>query len=498
MSRYPVLPVDVAPGPPKARLGAVPVALPDAVLGRLRSACPVVDTSDEQRVEAGRDWWPLSFTWARQGQVPALPAAVARPTSTAEVAAVVAVCGEASVPVTAAAGRSGVGGGSIPKLGGVALDLRGLDGLVEVNDLDLVATARAGMNGLAFEESLRADGFTSGHWPQSIALSSVGGWAACRGAGQYSTRYGKAEDMVVGLEVVLADGSVIRTGGRGPREACGPDLTQLFVGSEGTLGIITEVSMRIHPVAPAERRAAWSFPSFSDGLHACRRILRRGATPAVLRLYDERESKDHGGDGHRSVLLVLDEGEPTLIDGTMAIVGEECDGDDVGVLDGEALLDRWLLRRNDVSALGHAIDAGLVVDTCEIAGRWSALPAIHADACAAAGAAGAFVVSAHQSHAYPDGACLYFTFAGAPGGGLDGGDVFYAAAWGAIVGASLAHGGTLSHHHGVGLNRARYLPAALGPAFGVLAAVKVALDPAGILNPGGLGLPSPLGSVSWP
>jgi alkyldihydroxyacetonephosphate synthase len=474
------------------------VVLPDAVLDRLRAACAVVDTGDAERVEAGRDWWPLAFTWARQGQVPALPAAVARPTTTAEVAAVVAVCGQASVPVTAAAGRSGVCGGSIPKLGGVALDLRGLAGLVDVDHVDLVATARAGTNGLAFEESLRAEGLTSGHWPQSIALSSVGGWAACRGAGQYSTRYGKAEDMVVGLEVVLADGSVVCTGGRGPREAAGPDLTQLFVGSEGTLGLITEVSMRIHPVARAERLGAWSFPSFGAGLDACRSILRRGATPAVLRLYDDRESKEYGGDGHHSVLLVLDEGEPALIDATMAIVGEECAGDGAAVLDGEALLGRWLRRRNDVSALGHAIDAGLVVDTCEIAARWSALPAIHADACAAAAAAGAFVVSAHQSHAYPDGACLYFTFAGAPAGGLAGGDAFYADAWGAIVGASLAHGGTLSHHHGVGLNRARYLPGALGPAFGVLAAVKAALDPAGILNPGGLGLPSPLGAVAWP
>ncbi len=498
MTRYPPLPVDVAPGPPTARLGSSTVGVPDPVLSRLRSACPVVDTDDRQRAEAGRDWWPLAFTWARQGQVPALPAAVARPTSTAEVAAVMVLCHEACIPVTAAAGRSGVCGGSIPKLGGVALDLRGLDGLVGVADLDLVATARAGMNGLAFEKSLRTEGFSAGHWPQSIELSSVGGWAACRGAGQYSTRYGKAEDMVVGLEVVLADGLVVRTGGRGPREAAGPDLTQLFVGSEGTLGIITEVSMRIHPLAAAERRGAWSFASFGEGLDACRRILRRGATPAVLRLYDGRESKAYGADGDRCVLLVLDEGEPALVDATLAIVDEVCDSHDVIVLDGDVLVGGWLEHRNDVSALGRAIDAGLVVDTCEIAGRWSALPAIHADACAAATAAGAFAVSVHQSHAYAEGACLYFTFAGAPGGGLDGGDAFYTDVWDAIVGASLAHGGTLSHHHGVGLNRARYLAATLGPAFTVLTAVKAALDPTGILNPGGLGLTSPLGAVAWP
>src|SRR6266550_1373929 len=133
-----------------------------------------------------------------------------------------------------------------------------------------------------------------------MAISTVGGWLACRSAGQYSTRYGKIEDMVVGLEVALADGRLVTTGGRAPRSAVGPDLTQLFVGSEGTLGVITAARLRARPVPPAERRAAYAFSegagadgadSFTAGLDACRRILRRGATPAVLRLYDHREAK---------------------------------------------------------------------------------------------------------------------------------------------------------------------------------------------------------------
>ena len=127
-----------------------------------------------------------------------------------------------------------------------------------------------------FEDELQTrHGFTVGHWPQSMALSTIGGWVACRGAGQYSTRYGKIEDMVAGLEVVTADGSVVRTGGF-PAGAQGPDLTQLFVGSEGTLGVITSVLLKAHPVPQAERRAAYAFDTFEDGLEACRRILRRG------------------------------------------------------------------------------------------------------------------------------------------------------------------------------------------------------------------------------
>src|SRR5205807_9287211 len=207
--------------------------------------------------------------------------AVARPRSAAEVCAVLRICDEARVPVTPVAGRSGVCGASVPAFGGVALDLCGLAGLLEVDGDSLLVDVAPGTFGDVLEAELRAGhGVTLGHWPQSMALSTVGGWLACRSAGQYSTRYGKIEDMVVGLEVVLADGRVVRTGGSGPRAAVGPDLTQLFVGSEGTLGVITEARLRVHPTAPVERRAAYGFASFAEGLDACQRILRRGATPA--------------------------------------------------------------------------------------------------------------------------------------------------------------------------------------------------------------------------
>ena len=147
----------------------------------------------------------------------------------------------------------------------------GLAGIVDVDAVSLVADVRAGTFGDVLEDELRAaHHVTVGHWPQSVALSTVGGWLACRGAGQYSTRYGKIEDIVEGLDVVLADGTVVHTGGV-PRAAAGPDLTQLFVGSEGTLGVITGARLRVHPTPPAERRAAYGFSSFADGLDACRR-----------------------------------------------------------------------------------------------------------------------------------------------------------------------------------------------------------------------------------
>ncbi len=464
----------------------------DDLLERLGGVC-TVETADDVRAEHGRDWWPLALRWNLAGDVAALPAVVARPASTVEVAAVLALCHEARVPVTPAAGRSGVCGGAVPVHGGVALDLLGLGGVTSVDDASLVVETGAGTNGAELESALRdGHGLTLGHRPQSLALSTVGGWLACRSAGQYSTRYGKIEDMVVGLEVALADGRVIHTGGRAPRAATGPDLTQVFVGSEGTLGVITAAALRVRPVPPAERRAAFGFTTFAEGLDACRRILRRGATPAVLRLYDPVESARVFGLSHRNVLIVLDEAEPRLADAVLHLVGEECAGAER--LD-DALVDRWLAGRDDVSALGVLVAEGVTVDTCEVAARWSALPAVHAAALAAlASVEGTLVASAHQSHAYPDGACVYLTFAGR----RDEGDSYYLDAWDAVVGAVLEAGGTLAHHHGVGLNRARFLPRALGPAFATLVDLKSALDPRGVLNPGKLGLPSPWGAPAWP
>jgi alkyldihydroxyacetonephosphate synthase len=480
----------------RARFAAASVRVDDAVIARIGDICPV-DTSLSTRLEAGRDWWPLSVSWALRGEVAALPAVVARPGRAAEVAAVLALCHDARVPVTATGGRSGVSGGTVPVFGGVVLDLTGLAGIVAVDDESLLVDVLPGTFGHVLEARLRGThGLTLGHWPQSVNLSTVGGWVACRGAGQYSTRYGKVEDMVTGLEVALADGRLIRTGGRAPRSATGPDLTQLFVGSEGTLGVITEATFRAHPVPPAERRAAFGFATFGAGLDTCRRVLRRGATPAVLRLYDAAESRTGFRLAATNLLIVVDEGDPLLVDAVMAVVAEEAAAGGAQAQD-VALVGQWLERRQDVSALQGAVRAGLTVDTIEVAARWPTLAPLNEEVVAAVGAVeGTLAVSAHQSHTYPDGACLYFTFAGAPA--PDEADSYYRRVWDLVMAITTARGGTISHHHGIGLNRGRHLAGALGPAFDLLVGLKQALDPRGVLNPGKLGLPSPFGALPWP
>ena len=226
----------------------------------------------------------------RRGAAAAPPWSCARRRPTQVAAVARAVQRRTGVPLTVAGGRSGVSGASVPVFGGVVLDITGLAGHRRRSTRRRASSrSLAGTFGPDLERELQDDhGLSVGHFPQSFDLATVGGWVACRGAGQYSTRYGKIEDIVVGLEVVLADGTVVRTGGA-PAAAVGPDLTQLFLGSEGTLGVVTRVWLRAHPVPAAERRAAYTFAVVRRrhrGLPA--RSCARGATPAVLRLYDAR------------------------------------------------------------------------------------------------------------------------------------------------------------------------------------------------------------------
>jgi alkyldihydroxyacetonephosphate synthase len=467
--------------------GPVPKALSGALLDDLTDAGVNYETNDATRAEHGRDWWPLTIGDVAKGLVPSWPGIVVRPTTTEQVSRVLTSASKHGIAVTAQGGRSSVVGGALAGVGAIALDMTGLDRIGTIDTVSGLVSVDAGVFGPELEQAVANVGWTVGHFPQSFALATVGGWIACRGAGQFSNRYGKIEDIVRSLTVVLANGDVIEVGGRAPRQAVGPDLLQLFVGSEGTLGIITRATLVLHPIAPSQRSAAYAFATFEEGLEACRRILQRDARPAVLRLYDEVESK-RSFDNDLCNLIVLDEGDELLVDATMAIVSAECAGATVLA---PSLVATWLDHRNDVGALGPLWERGFVVDTIEVAGSWSILASLHRNVIAALRELpDVGVASVHQSHAYLDGACLYFTFAGRP---VSDPTAFYRAAWDVVTHQVLTSGGAISHHHGIGRNRARFVPRALGSAYPLLTGIKALLDPANLLNPGALGI----GGAPW-
>lgn len=478
----PVMPNEYPPGTPSSAPAAH-----EALAEDLRHAGVEVDTSDQARADHGRDWWPLTIRDVAAGRVPHWPGLVARPATSEQVARVLSLAAKHGVAVTAQGGRSGVVGGAVAPDGAVALDMTAMNRILDIDETSGLVSVEAGCFGPDLEAATRARGLTVGHLPQSFDLSTVGGWIACRGAGQYSNRYGKVEDLVRALTVVTADGGVLHLGGRAPRRAVGPDLVGLFVGSEGALGVITEATLVARRVATREARAAYGFDSFDAGLEACRRVLQRDARPAVLRLYDEVESR-RNFDVDACVLIVLDEGDDAFVEATTRVVAEECAA---AVTLDDALVASWLERRNDVGALAPLWEGGICVDTIEVAGAWSDLAEMNeAVLTALRSLSETLVASVHQSHAYLDGACLYFSFAGRPEGDPT---AYYRTAWDAATREVLRCGGALSHHHGVGRNRARFVAAALGDAYGLLASLKGLLDPGVVLNPGVLSL----GASPW-
>ncbi len=472
----------VAPIPFSEVLVDPPAAGPAGLLAELAERRIPVATGPRERAEHARDWWPPAIPEAAAGRVARWPGVVARPRTSDEVAAVLVACRRHHVPVTPQGGRSGVVDGATPPTGGLALDLTALDHVLEVDPVSQLVRVEAGVFGPDLERALEPHGLTAGHFPQSFEISTVGGWVSCRGAGQYSTRYGKVEERVRGLRVALLDGRLVELGARGPHPATGPDLIGLFVGAEGTLGVITEVTLSLSRRARHDAFAARLFATFDEGLEACRRIIQRGARPAVLRLYDESESRrTFGLEG--CALVVLDEGDEGLVEATLEVVAEECAGSEP--LD-EAVVATWLERRNDVSALAPLWSAGVVVDTIETVAPWGALGSLARDVRAALEAVpGMIVASVHQSHAYEDGACLYFTFAGRPGGDPR---ALHRAAWDAALDTLVSAGAALSHHHGVGRQRATHLARSMGPSYELLRGLKALFDPEGLLNPGVLGL----------
>jgi alkyldihydroxyacetonephosphate synthase len=490
-----------------------------------------VRTSAPDRTAYSRDLWPRSQLERLTGGEPTLPRAVVWPGSPTEVAEIVRYCVETRTPIVPFGAGSGVCGAARPVPGGIVVDMKRQKALRRVDHDAGTIEVEAGFMGERLERQLNRQGLTLGHFPSSILCSTVGGWLAGRSAGQCSSRYGKIEDMVVDLEVVSGDGVVRRT----PRTGAmgqGLDWNQVFVGSEGTLGLITAATLRVHPQPTHRCFRGWLMPTIDAGLHVMRAAMQAGLRPAVLRLYDPVDtvmvgSKAHGekrthatGPAGRLKALLSDElgglkqkamvaaiGHPywvnraidqlpqwsllvTITEGTEA----EAEAEDAflrtvavaagGLDQGEGPGRSWLEHRYDVSYKQSRMYAsGAFVDTFEVACTWDKVVSLYEAVKAAVGEK--VLVMAHFSHAYPGGASIYFTFAGAARTRQEQ-LTRYDAAWKLGLDAVVAHGATIAHHHGSGLSRRTHLDAEHGAGRQWFAALKAVLDPAGIFNPGKL------------
>jgi alkyldihydroxyacetonephosphate synthase len=462
------------------------MSIVDALTSALPAGRVVTDAGD--RKAHAHDYWALEAIRDRGPEPAPPPPCIVYPESTAEVATVLKIADERRAPVVPFGLGSGVCGGVRPGADAIVLDTRRMSALLDVNGEALTARVQGGLNGAECERLLDERGFTLGHFPQSIALSTVGGWVATRASGQLSTRYGNIEDMVLALEVVLPGGRVVRTF-PAPRAATGPDLRQLFLGSEGTLGVVTEVALKIAPKPAWKQGFAALLKSWDDGIQISREILQAGWRPAVLRLYDDVEAQRNFGTWVQTpapLLLVMGEGSTAMapaLEIELEAARTACKARDATVL-GDEPLNHWMGRRNHVPSWDQLLAGGLVVDTIEVAATWDRVKPLHSAVTKAIGAVeGIIQASGHTSHGYTTGVNIYFTFIGSATDPAEQ-ERIYRQAWAAAMEASLATGATIAHHHGIGRVRREYLGRELGEGLAVLKAVKAALDPNGIMNPG--------------
>ena len=444
-----------------------------------------VSTNKADLISSGRDYWPPSSIWMLEGKVPAMPQLVVWPHSTEEVSRLLALANELKIPVTPYGEGSGALGGVVPLRGGVTIDMKRMNRIRRLDEDNLIVAVESGMNGAIYEEELNHAGFTGGHFPQSLRCSSVGGWLACRAAGQFSTRYGKIEDMTVALEAVLPDGTVFK-GRSVPRTATGPRTDYLFLGSEGVFGIITAADLRIWPLPENRHKASYTFKNLESGLETVRRFMRAGTRPAVVRLYDPQETGHHFpeiGDQH-SILIILVEGAKEIVDAEAALI-KRCAAEQGAEDAGSEHVDHWLERRFNISVASTLFQKGAVLDTIEVSANWHNAHSTYTRIQEALmSLEGTILASGHYSHVYPEGAALYITTVGFPG---EDKEAYYKKLWKLAMEACMAEGAAFSHHHGVGLHRGLYMDAEHGTAMNVLRRIKKALDPQGIMNPGKLG-----------
>ncbi|MFX1273912.1 MAG: FAD-binding oxidoreductase [Promethearchaeota archaeon] len=429
----------------------------------------------------------ITLNWMIEGKIAGKPDFITWPENLEQISRILKLANKETIPVIPFAEGSGVVGGAIPIYGGIILDMKKFSKLIEINDENLTVTVETGINGMNLERILNSKGYTGGHIPQSIYTSSVGGWIAHRAAGQFSTKYGKIEDIVLGMEVVLPQGEIINFK---PivRASTGPQLDKFFIGGEGTLGIVTKATLKIWPYPEKRALISYAFPTLEDSLEACRLILREMIFPAVIRIYDAIETNRHFEYEEKArdkvMTIFVCEGNADLVDLEEKITRKVCEKNS-GIDCGEKPVEHWFETRFTVKETSMFPPYKIIADTIEVAVMWEKAAELYqAVMDSTSKIMGNLLISAHISHFYPNGVGYYFTFGGVPPKGTSEFE-FYQMCWNATVKAVLDIGGSFGHHHGVGINRSHWMEKEWGTkGIQTLREIKKILDPNNILNPG--------------
>lgn len=428
----------------------------------------------------------IGFNWEIEGKIAGLADFITWPETIEQICEILKLANQEKIPVIPYGEGSGVVGGAIPIYGGIVIDMKKFNKVIKINDKNLTVTAEAGINGMNLERYLNTNDYTSGHIPQSLYTSSLGGWIAHRAAGQFSTKYGKIEDIVLGMEVVLPQGEIINFKTIA-RASTGPQLDKLFIGGEGTLGIVTKATLKIWPYPEKRALISYAFPTIENSFNAVREILREQIYPAVVRIYDKSETARHFPDidnaKDKVMVIFVCEGNSRLVDLEESITREKCEKN-IGIECGEHPVEHWLETRFRVTETSSMPPYKIVFDTLEVASLWdNAADVYHRVLESMNQIKGILMITAHVSHFYPNGVGIYFSFGGVPPKGNSDFN-FYQECWDTTIKAVLEAGGSIAHHHGIGLNRAHWMDNEWGNAMNTLRQIKKVLDPNNILNPG--------------
>lgn len=456
--------------------------------------CDDVSVSGVDRYAYSTDTFWVPRMWMDRLQQPCLPDFVVHPESVEEVSRLLKVANRFRLPVIPYGGGTGSQGGTVPLFRGMVLDLKKMDRIIEINEKCLTVTAQAGINGQRLESELNRRGLTLAHYPASQFGATLGGYIAARGSGTLSTKYGKAEDMVMSLEVVLPQGEVIRSLPI-PNHSCGPDVRQHFVGSEGTLGVITEATMRLDPIPELRQFRSYLFADLATGLEAGRRIMTRRLHPCTIRLYDPPSTHKFikrvlGLDVEGSFMVTGVDGSRALVDLEESAIRDICEslgGRDLGREAGET----WWKQRYDFYYPPFAPDLPELFGTIEstttfdkILPLYEAKKRVIEEGYREWGA----TYTGHFSHWFPWGVMVYDRFyIKRPPQDPHEAMQLHNMIWSDAARASLACGGVLNDHHGIGFKLGWLMPEQYGAAWQILAGMKKMLDPNGIMNPGKLG-----------